>query len=133
MLSLIKIIIISLFLIFCFHSIYEIFLENFGKNKSFNKNRIEYHTSKYKEILDDISIATNTFINKNSSLNIYDNLSFDFNLRDSPEKRVEESLNSSKTKCFQNRKSIHFNETQPSFLFNDIEKQEMYNELLQMI
>jgi hypothetical protein len=59
MLHLLKIFIISLLLIIGSHYIYEQVAENVIKNNKCNKNRFEYHTFKYREILNEIIKASN--------------------------------------------------------------------------
>ena len=100
MLFLVKIIVFSLFVICCFHYFYEKFTEKICNNGNTNKNRVEYHTSKYKKILNDISIATNTFENKFNGM---------IDAETSAKSIAEVPL------------------------FDDVEKQTMYDELMQII
>jgi hypothetical protein len=58
MLFVIKIIAISLFIILGCHYFYNHLTETVLKNNKCNKNMFEYHTAKYKDILDKIENAT---------------------------------------------------------------------------
>jgi len=62
MLSLLKIFIFSLLLIICSHYLYEQIAENVIKNNKCNKNRVDYHTTKYKNILNEITLASKPFL-----------------------------------------------------------------------
>jgi hypothetical protein len=59
MLFLLRIIIFSLLIILGSHYIYNQIVENVIQNNKSNQNRFEYHTFKYKKILNDIINATN--------------------------------------------------------------------------
>jgi hypothetical protein len=125
MLFLVKIIVFSLFIICCFHYFYDKFTEKICKNGNNNKNRIEYHTSKYKEILNDISTATK--LSERSVNKLENRRTFEEREANKYSPGCNEGDNVSM------EPKTHMITSADIPLFSDLEKQNMYNELIQMI
>ena len=131
MLFVIKIIAISLFIILGCHYLYNHLTETVLKNNKCNKNMFEYHTAKYKDILDKIENAT-----KNINSPSLHSGEFSIAYRSENVRRFSNlsTLRSDKFIFGFDRvsaKTVNSNEFEP--FLNDEDKINMYNDLLKNI